>query len=181
MASFHFPFINSLRKHPFLLNLCRQGCFTQTQRRKFHTDDANRCLHNKSGSHGVPNINLSNFTCLLVNFGKVLCCVHLPMSSSETQMLLPEKTIFHKYGLFCQRFFAFTDDVKSVRNPVRSADWSTEQLHCFSSCLRMTEFLSLSRRRSSARNVPIGEERGETDVFAGYRCHYKGSIFFSVI
>ena len=30
------------------------------------------------------------------------------------------------------------------------------------------EFLSLSRRRSSARNVPIGEERGETDVFAGY-------------
>ena len=30
------------------------------------------------------------------------------------------------------------------------------------------EFLSLSRRRSSARNVPSGEERGETDVFAGY-------------
>ena len=28
------------------------------------------------------------------------------------------------------------------------------------------EFLSLIRRRSSARNV--GEERGETDVFAGY-------------
>ena len=31
------------------------------------------------------------------------------------------------------------------------------------------EFLSLIRRRSSARDVPIGaEERGETDVFAGY-------------
>ena len=30
------------------------------------------------------------------------------------------------------------------------------------------EFLPLSRRRSSARNVPSGEERGETDVFAGY-------------
>ena len=30
------------------------------------------------------------------------------------------------------------------------------------------EFLSLSRRRSSARNVPSGE-RGETDVFAGYK------------
>ena len=30
------------------------------------------------------------------------------------------------------------------------------------------EFLSLSRRRSSARNVPIGEERGETVVLAGY-------------
>ena len=33
------------------------------------------------------------------------------------------------------------------------------------------EFLSLSRR--PARNVPSGEERGETDVFAGYviDCH----------
>jgi len=30
------------------------------------------------------------------------------------------------------------------------------------------EFLLLSRRRSSARNVPSGEERGETDVFEGY-------------
>ena len=30
------------------------------------------------------------------------------------------------------------------------------------------EFLLLSRRRFSARNVPSGEERGETDVFAGY-------------
>ena len=30
------------------------------------------------------------------------------------------------------------------------------------------EFLSLRRRRSSARNVPSGEKRGETDVFAGY-------------
>ena len=30
------------------------------------------------------------------------------------------------------------------------------------------EFLSLSRRRSSVRNVPSGEERGETDASAGY-------------
>ena len=29
------------------------------------------------------------------------------------------------------------------------------------------EFLSLSRSFSFARNVPSGEERGETDVFAG--------------
>ena len=36
------------------------------------------------------------------------------------------------------------------------------------------EFLPLSRRRSSARNVPSGEERGETDVFAGYaKWRYK--------
>ena len=30
------------------------------------------------------------------------------------------------------------------------------------------EFLSLSRRRSSWRNVASGEERGETAVLAGY-------------
>ena len=30
------------------------------------------------------------------------------------------------------------------------------------------DFLPLSRRRSSSRNVPGGQERGETDVFAGW-------------
>ena len=51
-----------------------RGGTSATQRQKFHTDDANQCLHNKSllnksGSHGVPNTNLSNFTCLLIDFG----------------------------------------------------------------------------------------------------------------
>ena len=50
-----------------------RGGTSATQWQKFHTDDANQCLHNKSGSHGVPNINLSNFACLLFDFGKVLC------------------------------------------------------------------------------------------------------------
>ena len=50
-----------------------RGGTSVTQRQKFHTDDANQCLHNKSGSHGVSNTDLSNFTCLLVDFGKVLC------------------------------------------------------------------------------------------------------------
>ena len=53
-------------------DVSREGT-SATQRQKFHTDDANQCLHNKSGSHGVPNINLSNFACLLVDFGEVLC------------------------------------------------------------------------------------------------------------
>ena len=50
-----------------------RGGTSATQWQKFHTDDANQCLHNKSGSHGVPNTNLFNFTCLLVDFGKFLC------------------------------------------------------------------------------------------------------------
>ena len=49
------------------------GGTSATQRHEFHTDDANQCLHNEFGSHGVPNINLSNFACLLVDFGEVLC------------------------------------------------------------------------------------------------------------
>ena len=50
-----------------------RGGTSATQRQKFHTDDANQCLLNKSGSHGVPNITLSNCACLLVDFGEVLC------------------------------------------------------------------------------------------------------------
>ena len=53
-------------------NVSRKGT-SATQRQKFHTDDANQCLHNKSGSHRVANINLSNFASLLDDFGKVLC------------------------------------------------------------------------------------------------------------
>ena len=40
------------------------------------------------------------------------------------------------------------------------------------------EFLSLSHRRSSARNVPSGEERAETDGYCSfYFCHICCSIF----
>ena len=57
-----------------------RGATFVTQRQKFHTDDVNQRLHNKSGSNGVPNANLFNFTFLLVDFGKVLCS-----SASEPQ------------------------------------------------------------------------------------------------
>ena len=49
------------------------GGTSATQQQKFHTDDVNQCLHNKSDSHGISNANLFNFTFLLVDFGKVLC------------------------------------------------------------------------------------------------------------
>ena len=50
-----------------------RGGTSATQRQKFHTDDANQCLLNKSGGRGVPNVNLFSFRFLLINFGKVLC------------------------------------------------------------------------------------------------------------
>ena len=59
------------------------GGTSATQRQKFHTDDANQCLHNKSGSHGASNINLSSFMCLLVGCGKVLCSSANELSSRE--------------------------------------------------------------------------------------------------
>ena len=57
----------------FAAGAASRGETSATQRQKFHTDDVNQCLLNKSGSHGVPNVNLFNFTFLLVDFGKVLC------------------------------------------------------------------------------------------------------------
>ena len=49
------------------------GGTSASQRQKFHTDDVNQCLHNKSSSHRVPNANLFNFMYLPDDFGKVLC------------------------------------------------------------------------------------------------------------
>ena len=62
---------------PFLLAPRRRGRFA---RRNYNVcdsatkipDDVNQCLHNRSGSNGVPNANLFNFTVILVDFGKVV-------------------------------------------------------------------------------------------------------------
>ena len=56
-----------------LLRGVTRGGTSATHRQKFHTDDVNQCIHNKSGSHGIPNANLFNFTFLLVDFEKLLC------------------------------------------------------------------------------------------------------------
>ena len=60
---------------------CKNSCFSSLltakdvlpgvtsvlQQQKFDTDDVTQCLHNKSGSHGVPNVNLFNFVFLLAS------------------------------------------------------------------------------------------------------------------
>ena len=55
------------------LRVVSRGRTSATQRQKFHTDDVNQCLDDKSGSHAVPKANLFNFSFPLVDFGKVLC------------------------------------------------------------------------------------------------------------
>ena len=72
LLSFVFLVAANGRRLSPLRDVSRGGT-SATQRQKFHTDDVNQFLHNKSGSHGVLNENLFNFTCLLVDFGKVLC------------------------------------------------------------------------------------------------------------
>ena len=61
-----------------------RGGTSTTRRQKFHIDDVNQCLHNKSGSHGVPNANLFNFTFLLVDFAKVLCSSAKELQQNST-------------------------------------------------------------------------------------------------
>ena len=56
-----------------------------------------------------------------------------------------------------QRQKFHTDDVKSVQNPVRSADWSTEQLCCFSYCLQMTD------KRQKAKKVKCKHKESLTN------------------
>ena len=52
--------------------------------------------------------------------------------------------------------------MKLIRRPISASDRIPDRFYVIS-----MDFLSLSRRRSSARNVPSSEERGETDGFAG--------------
>ena len=67
------------------------------QRRKFHTDEVNQCLHKKCSIHGVPNVSLFDFKFLLVDYEVVKFCVLLRTSSSKTQMLFLKKNIFQEY------------------------------------------------------------------------------------
>ena len=48
-----------------------------------------------------------------------------------------------------------------LRRPISASDQISDRFYVIS-----MEILSQSRRRSSSRNVPSGEERGETAVFA---------------
>ena len=70
-----------------------RGGTSATQWQKFHNDDANQCLHNKFCSQLVP-INLSNFTCLLVSFGKVSCSsaneLHQNSNASSREDYIPQ-------------------------------------------------------------------------------------------
>ena len=72
------------------------GATSVLQQQEFHTDNVTQCLHNKSSSHGVPNVNLFDFVFLLVDYSKVLCYI-LQTSFGKSQMLFLKKNICHEY------------------------------------------------------------------------------------
>ena len=68
-----------------------------------------------------------------------------------------------------------TDDVKSVRNTVRSADWSTEWLHCFSYCLRMTD----KRQKATKVKCKCAECLAKQSIFVEYTLLQEKRLSFA--
>ena len=103
-SSPHFPCIRSLRKQTFRLVHRRWGTFREEERLRL--SDRNSILMTYINVY-IINPVVMGFQmqiCSILHFSWSIlekCCVHLWMSSSKTQMLLLEKTIFHKYWLFC--------------------------------------------------------------------------------
>ena len=99
-SSPHFPCIRSLRKQTFRLVHRRWGRFREEERLRL--SDRNSILMTYINVY-IINPVVMGFQmqiCSILRFSWSIlekCCVHLRMSSSKTQMLLLEKTIFHKY------------------------------------------------------------------------------------
>ena len=69
----------------------------------------------------------------------LVACQTLACEKNRFSSLLAAGDLSRGGSSATQRQKFHTDEVKSVRNPVRSADWQTEQLYCFRYCLRMTD------------------------------------------
>ena len=68
-----------------------------------------------------------------------------------------------------------TDYAKSVRNPVRSTNWSTEQFHCSSYCLRMTD----KRQKAAKVNCKRNESPTKQSIlFCGIQSSLKEAFEF---
>ena len=99
-SSPHFPCIRSSRKQTFRLVHRRWGTFREEERLRL--SDRNSILMTYINVY-IINPVVMGFQmqiCSILRFSWSIlekCCVHLRMSSSKTQMLLLEKTIFHKY------------------------------------------------------------------------------------
>ena len=163
-------------RQTFSLAHRRWGTFREEepQRQKFHTDDVNHCLRNKSGSHGVPNANLFNFTFLLLDFGKTLCSSANELQQNSNAIpreyyipqILTVLLEIHRIYIwplppFVCHLWTIAKTIELLCWPISASDRILDRCDVFS-----MEFLSLSCRRSSSQNFPNGQERGEMAAFA---------------
>ena len=72
-----------------------------------------------------------------------------------------------------QKFHTY--DVKSVQNAVRSPDWSKEQLHCFSHCLRVTD----KRQKATKVKCKCDESLTKQSIFVEYSLLYNKHLSFA--
>ena len=77
--------------------------------------------------------------------------------------------------LFLNTYFALKRQEKSVQNPVRSADWSTEQLHCFSYCLQMTDKIQKATKVKCKREESLTKQ----SIFVEYSLLQKRHLSFA--
>ena len=68
-----------------------------------------------------------------------------------------------------------TNDTKSVRNSVRSANWSTEQFHCSGYCLRMTD----KRQKVAKVKCKCNESLTKQSIFVEYSLLQKKHLSFA--
>ena len=68
-----------------------------------------------------------------------------------------------------------TDDAKSVQNPVRSVNWSTEQSHCPSYCLRMTN----KRQKAAKVKCKRDESLAKQSICVEYSLLQKKHLSFA--
>ena len=76
----------------------------------------------------------------------------------------PLRTVSRGGTSVTQRQKFHTDDAKSVRNPVRSANWSTEKFHCSSYCLRVTD----KRQKAAKVKCKRDESLTKQSIFVDY-------------
>ena len=114
MTTVWTPPVNLNAQHKIILVACERQTFLLAHRRwgmfckeeRLWLSDRNSILMTWINVYTINPVimGFQMQICSILHFSwsiLVKCCVHLRMSSSKTQMLLLEKTIFHKYWLFC--------------------------------------------------------------------------------
>ena len=95
--------------------------------------------------------------------------VNVACENSRFSLLFAAKDVSRGITSATQRQKFHADDVRSVRNPVRSADWSTEYLHC----LRITDKREKATRVKCQRDESLTLQSKLVDDILLFRKIYR--------